>query len=475
MSKITPVLLAGGSGTRLWPLSRKSYPKQFAKILSDRSLFQDTALRFATANGLEFTQPITLTNASFRFIVAEQLDDCGVDPGPILIEPSVKNTAPAILAAALYAFQNDSDAILLIAPSDHVIPDTKSFHDAIAMGIKELGNKNIVTFGIKPVRAETGYGYLECAKKPGKKSVKIRAFIEKPNAETAKKFFSSDYYLWNAGIFLFRADEILRSFELHAKELVAPVTKAVKNAATDLGFLRLESHAWSKASSISMDYAVMEHAKNIVAIPFSAGWSDLGEWDSVWRELKSAPNHVVVSENTTAIDCNQCLIRAESSQQHVVGLGLDNLVVVAMPDAVLVADKSRAQEVKEAVLELRRKGVAQAETASKDHRPWGWFETLTLGESFRVKRICVHPGASLSLQSHRHRSEHWVVVEGTATVTIDGNISTLIHSESVYVPVGAVHRLENPTTSPLVLIEIQTGSYLSEDDIIRYEDRYARS
>ena len=474
MALITPVLLAGGSGTRLWPLSRKSYPKQFSKLIGDHSLFQNTAMRFSTSDSVKFLPPITMTTSEFRFIVAEQLRGVNVDPGAILIEPSSKNTGPAILAASLYAYQNDPDAILLVSPSDHVVPDVEAFHQAISRGIEEIVKEKIVTFGVEPTQPETGYGYMECCEASSEKAVRVLKFVEKPSFEIAQEFLLSKRFLWNAGIFLFRAKDILGEFRTHSKDLLDPTLDAVKKAKVDLGFLRLNVGAWEDIKNVSIDYAVLEHSTNLVAIPFAAGWSDVGDWNSVWQEQYSCGNGVASSKNVTAIDCSDCLIRSEHDGQHVVGLGLNDLIVVAMPDAVLVAQKSRSQEVREVVASLKSQGVNQAEISFKDHRPWGWFENLVEKEKFKVKRIVVNPGASLSLQSHKYRSEHWVVVVGTAKVTINGVVTTLKESESVYVPMGAIHKLENPGEFLMELVEVQTGTYLGEDDIFRYEDMYMR-
>lgn len=471
---ITPVLLCGGSGTRLWPLSRKSYPKQFVALIGEVTLFQASARRLS---GPEFSAPMVLTNADFRFIVSEQLDDIGVTPGPILIEPAGRNTAPAILAAALWQARQDPEALLLVAPSDHVVPDAEAFQRAVAAGVGAAQAGQLVTFGIKPTHAETGYGYLELDAAPGDLSphpIGLKRFVEKPDAEQASAMLAEGTYLWNAGIFLFKASTILEAFRAHAPQMLAPVETAISNAVPDLGFYRLDPQAWSEADDISIDYAVMEKAHNLTVVPFAAGWSDLGGWDAVWREAGPDARGVATSGHATAIDCDNTLLRSEDSGLEVVGIGLENIITVAMPDAVLVAHASRAQDVKQAVLALKAKGRKQAESFPKDHRPWGWFESLVIGERFQVKRIHVHPGAALSLQSHHHRSEHWIVVEGTAKVTVDDRVTLLTENQSVYIPLGSVHRMENPGKVPMVLIEVQTGSYLGEDDIIRYEDVYAR-
>jgi len=475
---IIPVLLCGGSGTRLWPLSRKSYPKQFVPLMGEETLFQASAKRLASAgDGLSFAAPMVLTNSDFRFIVTEQLQAAGIDPGAILIEPEGRNTAPAILAAALRAQAEDPDAVLLVAPSDHVVPDAAAFHAAVAQGLQAVAQGQMVTFGITPTHAETAYGYLELADTPdaGGSPVALKQFVEKPDATRAAEMLVAGNFKWNAGIFLFAARDILAAFEAHAADLIAPVQAALDQAQVDLGFLRLAPEPWGQAADISIDYAVMEHAQNLSVVPFDAAWSDLGGWDAVWREAGPDAHGVVASGAATAIDCHDTLLRSDSDRLEVVGIGLDGIMAVAMNDAVLVADKSRAQDVKLAVQALQKKGAPQATMFPKDHRPWGWFESLVVGSRFQVKRILVHPGASLSLQSHFHRSEHWIVVEGTAKVTVDEEVQLMTENESVYIPLGAVHRLENPGKVAMVLIEVQTGAYVGEDDIVRYEDLYARN
>lgn len=474
MTRITPVMLAGGSGTRLWPLSRKSYPKQFSKLLSDETLFQRNVKRLVSSKIVKFNAPITMTNSDFRFIVLEQLQGAGIDPGDVLIEPEGRNTAPAVLAAAVHASKNDPDATILIAPSDHIIPDIKAFHTAVAEGLKEIINGKIVAFGITPTSPETGYGYLELSAVPSSRAMPINRFIEKPDAETAQIMLDAGNYLWNAGIFLFRAKDMITAFQNHAPDLMTHVSDAIESGHVDLGFFRLANEPWAKCRNISIDFAIMEKIDALSAVPFSAGWNDLGGWDAVWLEQGPDANGVVQSTNTTAIDCQNVLLRSESESQHLVGLGLENIIAIAMPDAVLVTHKDRVQHIGAVVGRLKARGVNQAEVFPKDHRPWGWFESLTLSKRFQVKRIHVLPGASLSLQSHHHRSEHWIVVEGTAKVTIDESITLLTEGQSVYVPLGAVHRMENPGKVPMVLIEVQTGVYLGEDDIIRYEDIYKR-
>ncbi len=468
---ITPVILCGGSGTRLWPLSRKSYPKQFVPLLGEQTLFQASAQRMT---GAEFAPPVVITNSDFRFIVTEQLLAAGIDPGAILIEPEGRNTAPAVLAAALFLIEKDPDCVMLVAPSDHVVPDTDAFHAAVSRGLASVASGQLVTFGITPTHAETGYGYLELTAPAEQTSVPLKRFVEKPDAARAAQMVSAGTFLWNAGIFLFRAKDIIAAFQTHAPDLIAPVSAALTDSKVDLGFCRLDPAAWDRVKDISLDYAVMEKAKNLAVVPFNAGWSDLGGWDAVWRESAKDQHGVVTSSSATAIDCSDTLLRADSERMEIVGIGLKNIIAVAMNDAVLIADMSRAQDVKKAVDALKAKNAVQATAFPKDHRPWGWFESLVIGTRFQVKRIHVHPGAALSLQSHHHRAEHWIVVSGTAEVTIDDSVQLISENQSVFIPLGAIHRMKNPGKLPMVLIEVQTGSYFGEDDIIRYDDIYAR-
>ncbi|MGI3186561.1 mannose-1-phosphate guanylyltransferase/mannose-6-phosphate isomerase [Nioella aestuarii] len=477
MFEIFPLILCGGSGTRLWPLSRKSYPKQFVKLIGEHSLYQQCATRMTGTQGaVKFAAPTILTGSDFRFVVTEQLQDLGVDPGAILIEPEGRNTAPAVLAAALHIAKTSPDALLLVAPSDHILPDSTAFSEALAKAAEAALSGELVTFGITPDRAETGYGYLKLLEKSADNGAcKLESFVEKPDLEDAKRMVADGSYLWNAGIFLFTAQDIIAAFEQHAPEsVVVPVKEAVEQGKPDLGFFRLAEEPWESVQDISIDYAVMEKADNLSAVPFHGSWSDLGSWSTVREQSGLDVDGVATSGQVTTIDCKNSLLRSEHPDLELVGLGLDGIVAIAMPDAVLVADSSRTQDVKLAVKSLAAKGARQAESLPIDHRPWGHFETLVLGDRFQVKRIVVKPGASLSLQSHHHRSEHWIVVQGTAKVTIDDTIKLVTENESVYIPLGAVHRMENPGKVDMVLIEVQTGSYLGEDDIIRYEDVYSR-
>ncbi|MEM8979256.1 MAG: mannose-1-phosphate guanylyltransferase/mannose-6-phosphate isomerase [Pseudomonadota bacterium] len=474
-SLIHPVLLCGGSGTRLWPLSRKSYPKQFVNLIGENSLFQASAQRLS---GPGFAAPSIVTGADFRFVVIEQLASLQMVAADILIEPSAKNTAAAVCAAALSLEARDPGSLMLVAPSDHVIPDHAAFADAVKVAAKSALAGRLVTFGIQPDRAETGYGWLELHEAlsvdHALEAVELSGFVEKPDQAKAEALLAGGKHLWNAGIFLFSTTTILAAFKAHAPEVLSAVREAFDAAEKDLSFVRLDPETWETVPDISIDYAVMERADNLDVVPFAGAWSDLGDWNAVWRESAADETAVVTSGPATALDCEGTLLQATSEAQHVVGIGLKDIVAVAMPDAVLVASKDRAQDVKTAVAALKAKSVEQAETLPRDYRPWGWYEGLVVGSRFQVKRIVVHPGAALSLQSHYHRAEHWIVVEGVAKVTINDEIKFVGENQSVYVPLGAVHRMENPGKLQLTLIEVQTGSYLGEDDIIRYEDIYAR-
>jgi mannose-1-phosphate guanylyltransferase / mannose-6-phosphate isomerase len=472
---VYPVLLCGGSGTRLWPLSRQRFPKQFVSLLGDESLFQASARRLS---GPGLAPPLVLTSGEFRFIVTEQLEAAGVAPRATLIEPEPRNTAPAVLCAALWLHQHDCEALMLVAPSDHVIPDAAGFRRAVEAARPAARAGQIVTFGIAPSRADTGYGYLELAAGSrlgdGLPQPLLR-FIEKPGAAVAEALLASGNCLWNAGIFLLSAKTAIAAFERHAPRMIGPATEALRQSTADLQFMRLAAKPWAELPNISIDYAIMEKASNLAVMPYGGSWSDLGSWDAVWLESGRDGDGNVLSGRTLAVDCRQSLLRSEAEGLELVAIGLDGIMAVAMPDAVLVARKGDTQRVREAVESLKARKVKQATAFNHDHRPWGWFECLAAGPRFQVKRIVVRPGAALSLQSHRHRAEHWIVVQGTARVTVDGETRLLAENESTYISKGSIHRLENPGESPMILIEVQTGSYLGEDDIIRHADAYARA
>lgn len=478
MINLYPVILAGGYGTRLWPLSRKSFPKQFNRIFGEKTLYQSTAIRMTgTFEKIKFQSPLIMTNSDFRFLVIEQLHEIGINPSTIIIEPRMRSTAPPILVAALKLIKQNPDAIMIVAPSDHVIDDEALFKKAIYSGVEVAQNGQLVTFGIKPKGPETGYGYLELENNPEKLNgpIKLKSFVEKPNLNNARNMFQNKKFLWNSGIFLFKAKDIISAFRELKPNLFKIVSASFSNATTDLNFLRLSKTDWDQVENISIDYAIMEKAKNLSVIPFNGSWSDLGSWNAVHDICKEEENSVVTHGNVTALDCKNVLLRSENESMELVGLGLRNLIAIAMKDAVLVADISESQNLKKTVETLKAKNTRQAETSLIDYRPWGHFEILSISKNYQIKQIVVKPGASLSLQSHKYRSEHWVLIEGKAKVTINKKISIINKNESVFVPVGATHRLENPGKENVVLIEIQTGSYLGEDDITRYDDAYNRT
>lgn len=472
---IIPTFLAGGTGTRLWPQSRKSYPKQFSKILGSTTLFQHTAKRIMSDNQFQDVGHITLANESSRFIIKEQLEAIGLEASSILIEPASKNTGPALLAACFAAKEMSEDPIMLVMPTDHKISDEQSFIDTVYDAIPSAERGHIVTFGVKPHFPSTGYGYVKTGEATEFGALNVEKFLEKPRLDMAEVFAADERYYWNAGIFLFKASVLIAEAQRFMPNFVDLIQTAYEKSERDLGFLRLDAETWAHIQNISIDYAVMEKTNKIVCYPLSSDWSDLGDWAAIWDNMDKDPKGNALSRNAHELNCENSLLYSSSGDLEVVGCGLKDVVAVAMPDAVLVCDRNDTQSVREVVKYLKSKGVAQAETYPKDYRPWGWYESLAKRDRFQVKRILVNPGAALSLQSHHHRSEHWIVVEGTARVTIDNDVKLVTEGESVYIPLGAVHRMENPGKVPMVLIEVQVGAYLQEDDIVRYEDVYARS
>jgi mannose-1-phosphate guanylyltransferase/mannose-6-phosphate isomerase len=471
MNQITPVILCGGVGSRLWPLSRKSLPKQFAPLIGTKSLFESALMRVASE---AFDGLLVVTSRDQRFLAEKQMRDHGCD-GAILLEPEAKNTAPALLSAAHHVVTHGGDALLLVMPSDHHIPDKDAFLEMVLAGCAAAEAGAIVTFGVAPDWPETGYGYIELGQLTSGAAFNVKKFHEKPDLVTARQMLDAGNYMWNAGIFLFRASVMLA----HAKNLVpnmlAAVETAVEGACQDSNFWHLDDTSWAKIQGQSVDYAILEKIENIACVKFSGKWSDLGDWNAVARQLPHDDNGNFVTGTAREIDCTGSTLWSASNGSQLVGLGLKNIVAVVMDDAVLVADASRMQDVRDVVEELEQTGVPQASQHAKDYRPWGWFESLVNMPSYQVKRLHVYPGAALSMQSHKHRSEHWVVVSGTASVIRDDEAMTLVTNESVYIHVGQKHRLANETDSPLTVIEVQTGGYLGEDDIVRYEDIYSRT
>ena len=468
-----PLVLSGGSGSRLWPMSRRLLPKQFLPLVSEHSLLQDTVMRLQGVQGAR--APIVVSNSEHRFLVAEQLREIGVKPDVQVLEPVGRNTAPAVAVAAHYAQSRQPDACLFVLPSDQLIQDVPAFHSAIATALPLAAGGSLVTFGITPRGPVTGYGYIERGEpiSESKSSFQVRRFVEKPDLDTARRYLASGRFFWNSGMFVFQARRFLEELQRFRPEIAAAAKAAWEAGTRDLDFLRLDAAAFEACPADSVDYAVMERTSAGVMVQADIGWSDVGSWEALWESGKKDERQNVAHGDVDLRDAKGCYVRAESRLVSV--LGARDLVVVETDDAVLVADKSRTQEVKEVVDTLDRKARTEHVSHSRVYRPWGYYESIDAGERFQVKRIMVKPGEALSLQMHHHRAEHWVVVSGTARVTRDEEIKLLSENESTYIPIGTKHRLENPGRTPLFLIEVQSGGYLGEDDIVRFEDRYKRN
>lgn len=471
---LIPVILSGGSGTRLWPLSRKLFPKQLMPLFGgDKSLLQTTAARAAAIAGA--APPVIVTNEAYRFMVAHQLSAMGRSDAAIILEPQARNTAPAVAVAALFALAGDREADLLILPADHFVGDTARFAAAVDEGRRLARDGAIVTFGVRPDKPETGYGYIqrEAASLDGSTTAhRVAAFIEKPDLDTARDYVASGDYAWNSGIFLARADTWLAELDRFAPSIVDACRQALDAAVKDLDFLRLDAAAFAGCPSDSIDYAVMEKTDKAVVVPLDCGWSDVGSWAAL-RDVrdKDADGNVLIGD-VVATDSRNCYLHATT--RLVAAMGVEDLALVETKDAILVAPLDRVQQVKELVARLKEDGRQEVEAHCKVYRPWGHYEGIDSGNRYNVKRIVVYPGQTLSLQKHHHRAEHWVIVKGTAVVTKGTEEILLSEDQSIYIPLGSLHRLHNPGKVDLELIEIQTGSYLGEDDIVRYDDVYGR-
>lgn len=468
---IVPVILSGGAGTRLWPLSRKLYPKQFLQLIDHSSLFQATLSRL---EGLaDVAGPLVVCNDAHRFLVAEQLREAGVDPMGILLEPIGRNTAPAAAVAALHIRGIMADAVMLLLPADHVIRDEKTFHDAVARGLTAAREGALVTFGIPPTAPETGYGYIKVEKgETAEDAWPVERFVEKPDSATAREYLDSGAYYWNSGMFLFRVDAYLEELGRHRPDILEASREALEGAGTDLDFVRLDRQALAACPEDSIDYAVMEHTDRARMVPMDAGWNDVGSWSALLDIGAHDGDGNVVSGDVLTHNTRNSYIHAED--RLIATVGLENHVVVETADAVLVAARDQVQDVKQIVEQLRAQGREECNIHSRVYRPWGSYEGITASDRYQVKHIVVNPGERLSLQMHHHRAEHWVVVSGTAKVSCDGKEFLLSEDQSTYIPLGTTHRLENPGVIPLELIEVQSGAYLGEDDIVRFDDHYGR-
>jgi mannose-1-phosphate guanylyltransferase/mannose-6-phosphate isomerase len=467
--KVIPVILCGGSGTRLWPLSRESYPKQLLALVNNHSLLQNTVIR--CSGHPDVTSPILVCNEEHRFLVAEQLREVEIVASSIILEPEGRNTAPAAALAAHEVLKQEDDAILVVLPSDHVIKQTDAFLNALSLAIEIAKTDALVTFGVVPDKPETGYGYIRKGL-PVEGAYRVDNFVEKPDRPTAIKFFESGLYLWNSGMFVFKAGVFLRELEKQKPDMSAAMTKATVGSKSDLDFTRVNTDAFCSSASDSIDYAVMEHTTEAIVVPLDVGWSDIGSWDALWRFSEKDENNNKLSGDVV-INCVENSY-VWSDHRLVSVVGLKEVVVVETADAVMVASLDQVQNVKAVVNHLKDEGREERASHRKVYRPWGHYEGLDAGASFQVKRLSVNPGASLSLQLHYHRAEHWIVVNGVATVTVGEKIFNLKKNESCYIPIETPHRLQNLRETPLEIVEVQSGSYLGEDDIVRFDDNYGR-
>ncbi len=469
---VYPVILSGGAGSRLWPLSREFFPKPLLPLVGDQTLLQDTALRLSGFP--EIQPPLIVCNEEHRFLVAEQVHELGIDPKGILLEPEGRNTAPALTLAALYLNESDPDAIMVVMPADHVIPDEQAFSDTVSKGVALAEKGYLVTFGIVPTSPETGYGYIQQGEELSEQagSYAVASFVEKPDIKTAESYLAAGNYAWNSGIFVMKAAVWLEEIEKSNNRIVEACQAAIGSGKRDLDFCRVGKDAFLKSPNDSIDYAVMEKTSRAAVVPMAATWSDVGAFSAIWEISERDAQGNVTKGDVLIHEVSNSLVLAHD--RCVAAIGLDNMVVVETPDALLVATKDRAQDVKAIVKQLKDSDREEHRFHSRVYRPWGDYEGIDVGDRYQVKRITVKPGASLSLQMHHHRAEHWIVVSGTARVTKGDEVFMLSENQSTYIPLGVTHRLENPGTIPLEIIEVQSGSYLGEDDIVRFEDIYDR-
>jgi mannose-1-phosphate guanylyltransferase/mannose-6-phosphate isomerase len=470
-SRVVPVILAGGSGTRLWPLSRALFPKQFLALAGERTMLQETLERLEGIPGL--TSPMVVCNDDHRFIVAEQLRQRKTGDATIMLEPVGRNTAPAIAVSAIQALKNGTDPLLLVLAADHVIQNVEAFHRAVETAAKVAETGAMATFGIKPLTPETGYGYLRAKSGEQGEAKQLETFVEKPDLDTARAYVESGDYFWNSGMFMFRASVYLEELEKFAPQMLEACRASLAKAKNDLDFIRLDKDAFASCPEDSIDYAVMEKTDKAMIVALDAGWSDVGSWSALWDVAAKDDQGNVTKGDVINLDNENCFLQS-SGGRLVAAVGLDNLIVVDTDDAVLIASKTHVQHVKKIVEKLKNDKRSEAVQHRLVYRPWGSYDSIDRGTRYQVKRITVNPGGKLSVQMHHHRAEHWVVVSGTARIKNGDSETLLTENQSVYIPVGNVHALENPGKIPLELIEVQSGAYLGEDDIVRFEDRYGR-
>ena len=470
MINIIPVILSGGSGTRLWPLSREQYPKQYLPLVSDNTMLQETILRL---NGLDnLLDPVIVCNSDHRFVVAEQLQQINIKNPTILLEPIGRNTAPAIAAAAFQSLKQVDNALLLVLSADHDIQDVKAFHESINIATKQAQDGKLVVFGVVPTDANTGYGYIKSSIDNINDSYKVERFIEKPDIKTAESYFEQGNYLWNSGMFLFKAKTFINELTIYSPEIVKSINRSVNYATQDLDFVRLEKKSFESSPSVSIDYALMEKSNNVNVVPLNARWSDIGSWAALHEISEKDYNGNTIQGDVFTEEVTNSYIYA--GHHIVAAIGIQDLIIVDTPNATLIAHKEKSQNVKNIVEQLKQQNRVEQSYHRKVYRPWGWYDSIETGVNFQVKRLHVKPGAKLSLQMHYRRAEHWIVVNGVATVTNGETTLILAKGESTYIPIGITHSLENKTNNPLEIIEVQSGLYLGEDDIVRFEDTYGR-